>query len=85
MRFINLRSQFNIIKRFCHHNNISEHIPKNVHEIKDYVSQINPKIYNIDAKLHDIDNNLKNINHFVFIIFCLNGIYIPTIVYLYLI
>lgn len=82
MRFIKLNSirvQFNIIKRFCHHNNLSEQIPKNVNFIKD----TNTKLNDIDAKLNDIDTKLKNIDAIMFSIFCLwNGMYFPIILYL---
>ena len=78
MRFIRLSSikpRFNIIKRkFCHHNNISEQIPKNVN----IVSRLN----DIDAKLNDIDTKVKNMDFIVFSIFCLwNGVYFPVILY----
>jgi|688.fasta_scaffold81982_4 hypothetical protein len=75
MRFTRLISRFNIIKRkFCHHNNISEQIPKNVN----IVSRLN----DIDDKLNDIDTKVKNMDTIMFSIFCLwNGVYFPVILY----
>ena len=78
MRFIRLSSikpRFNIIKRqFCHHNNISEQIPKNIN----IVSRLN----DIDAKINDIDTKVKNMDSVMFYIFCLwNGLYFPIILY----
>ena len=76
MRFTRLMPQFNIIKRkFCHHNNTSEQIPKNVN----IVSRLN----DIDAKLNDIDAKVKNMDSIMFSLFCLwNGVYFPVILYL---
>jgi hypothetical protein len=75
MRFTKLRPQFNIIKRFCHHNNLSEQPPKNVN----FVSKLN----DIDAKLNNINTKVKNIDSIMFSIFCLwNGVYFPIILYL---
>ena len=79
MRFIRLSSikpRFNIIKRkFCHHNNISEQIPKNIN--------IMAKLNDIDAKLNDIDTKIKNMDSIMFSLFCLwNGVYFPVILYL---
>ena len=72
MRFTRLR--FNIIKRFCHHNNISEQIPKNVN--------IMAKLNDIDAKLNDIDTKIKNMDAIIFSLFCIwNGVYFPMILY----
>jgi hypothetical protein len=75
MRFIRLRTQFNIIKRlFCHHNNISEQTPKNINIVS--------KLNDIDAKLNDIDTKVKNMDSIMFSIFCLwNGVYFPIILY----
>jgi hypothetical protein len=75
MRFTRLKPRFNIIKRqFCHHNNISEQIPKNVN----IVSRLN----DIDDKLNDIDIKVKNMDSIMFSIFCLwNGVYFPVILY----
>lgn len=74
MRFTRLRPQFNIIKRFCHHNNISEQIPKNVNIIS--------KFNDIDAKLNDIDTKVKNMDAIIFSLFCIwNGVYFPIILY----
>ena len=76
MRFTKLIPRFNIIKRkFCHHNNISEQIPKNIN----IVSRLN----DIDAKLNDIDTKVKNMDSIIFSLFCLwNGVYFPVILYL---
>ena len=76
MRFTRLIPQFNIIKRkFCHHNNMSEHIPKNVNIVS--------KLNDIEQKLNDIDTKVKNMDSIMFSIFCLwNGMYFPIIVYL---
>jgi len=76
MRFTRLIPRFNIIKRkFCHHNNISEQIPKNVN----IVSRLN----DIDAKLNDIDTKVKNMDAIIFSIFCIwNVVYFPIILYL---
>lgn len=75
MRFTRLIPRFNIIKRqFCHHNNVSEQIPKNIN----IVSRLN----NIDNKLNDIDIKVKNMDNIMFFIFCLwNGVYFPVILY----
>jgi hypothetical protein len=78
MRFTRLNSirpQFNIIKRmFCHHNNISEQIHKNVNIVS--------KLNDIDAKLSVIDVKIKNMDSIMFSIFCLwNGLYFPVILY----
>ena len=85
MRFIRLSSikpRFNIIKRkFCHHNNISEQIPKNIN-IVSRLNDIDVKINDIDAKINDIDTKVKNMDSVMFYIFCLwNGVYFPIILY----
>jgi tetrahydromethanopterin S-methyltransferase subunit G len=89
MRFTRLQSQFNIIKRFCHHNNISEQIPKNENIVSNFnnidakLNDINAKVKNMDAKLNDIDTKVKNIDGIIFSIFCIwNGVYFPIIIYL---
>jgi hypothetical protein len=75
MLFIRLRSQFNIIKRFCHNNNIHEQIPKNVNIVS--------KLNDIEQKLNDINTKVKNMDSIMFSIFCLwNGMYFPIIIYL---
>ena len=86
MRFIRLssiQSQFNIIKRmFCHHNNLSEQIPKNVNIVSN-LNDIDTKMNDIDTKMNNFDIKVKNMDSIMFSIFCLwNGIYLPTIVYL---
>ena len=75
MRFTRLIPRFNIIKRmFCHHNNISEQIPKNVN----IVSRLN----DINDKLNDIDAKVKNMDAIIFSLFCIwNGVYFPMILY----
>jgi hypothetical protein len=75
MRFTGLIPRFNIIKRkFCHHNNISEQIPKNVNIVY--------RLNDIDDKLNDIDTKVKNMDTIMFSIFCLwNGVYFPVILY----
>ena len=74
-RLLSIQSQINIIKRFCHHNNISEQIPKNVNIVS--------KLNDIDTKLNDIDIKVKNSDAITFYIFCLwNGLYFPIILYL---
>jgi hypothetical protein len=78
-RLLSIQSQINIIKRFCHHNNLSEQTPKNINFIKD----IDTKLNNIDTKLNDIDTKVKNIDGIIFSIFCIwNGVYFPIIIYL---
>ena len=75
MRFIRLRPQFNIIKRFCHNNNIAEQTPKNVN--------IDTNLNIINTKLDDINNKLKNMDAIIFINVVLwNGFVIPAILYL---
>jgi hypothetical protein len=82
MRFIRLRSQFNIIKRFCHNNNIHEQISKNVN-IVSKLNEIETNLNVINIKLDDIDTKIKNMDSIMFSIFCLwNGIYFPIIIYL---
>jgi hypothetical protein len=82
MRFIQLRSQFNIIKRFCHHNNISEHIPTNVN-IVSKLNDINTNLNDINTNLNVINTKVKNMDAIIFSIFCLwNGVYFPIIIYL---
>jgi hypothetical protein len=85
MRFIRLlgiQSQINIIKRFCHHNNISEQIPKNVN-IVSKLNEIDTKMNDIQDKLNNIDTKVKNMDSIMFSIFCLwNGVYFPIIIYL---
>ena len=76
MRFTRLIPRFNIIKRkFCHHNNLSEQIPKNVNILS--------KLNDIDVKLNDIDSKVKNMDAIIFSIFCIwNVVYFPIILYL---
>ena len=82
MRFIRLRPQFNIKRMFCHHNNLSEQIPKNVN-IVSKLNDIDAKLNDIHAKLNDIDPKVKNMDGFIFSIFCIwNGVYFPIIIYL---
>lgn len=76
MRFTRLIPRFNIIKRkFCHHNNISEQIPKNVNILS--------KLNDIDDKLNEIDSKVKNMDAIIFSLFCIwNGVYFPIFLYL---
>ena len=76
MRFTRLIPRFNIIKRkFCHHNNISEQIPKNVNIVS--------KLNDIDVKLNEIDAKVKNMDAIIFSLFCIwNVVYFPIILYL---
>jgi hypothetical protein len=81
MRFTKLRPQFNIIKRFCHHNNLSEQPPKNVNFVSK-LNDIDAKLNDIDVKLNDINTKVKNMDSIMFSIFCLwNGVYFPIILY----
>ena len=84
MRFIRLSSiipRFNIIKRFCHHNNISEQFPKNVN-IVSKLNDIDTKLNDIDVKLNEIDSKVKNMDAIIFSLFCIwNGVYFPMILY----
>jgi len=83
MRFTRLIPRFNIIKRkFCHHNNLSEQIPKNVN-ILSKLNNIDSKMNNIDNKLNEIDAKVKNMDAIIFSIFCIwNVVYFPIILYL---
>lgn len=84
MRFTRLIPRFNIIKRFCQHNNLSEQFSKNVNFIKDTnIASINSKLNDIDTKLNDIEVNVKNMDAIVFSFFCIwNVVYFPIILYL---
>lgn len=82
MRFIRVRPQFNIIKRFCHNNNTPEQIPKNVN-IVSKLNDIDTNLNNINTKLYDINTKIKNMDSIIFSIFCIwNGVYFPIILYL---
>ena len=82
MRFTRLQSQFNIIKRFCHHNNIAEQTPKNIN-IVSKLNDIDTNLNIINTKLDDINSKLKNMDAIIFINVVLwNGFVIPAILYL---
>jgi hypothetical protein len=82
IRLLSIQSQFNIIKRFCHNNNIHEQISKNVNVVSK-LNEIETNLNVINIKLNDMDTKLKNMDSIMFSIFCLwNGVYFPIIIYL---